>query len=237
MFQMAICDDDKMFSENFKNCLEIIVKKLNIECNILIWHKGSELIKYLTQRNKVDLLFLDIELMESNGINLGKFIREELLDFQMQLVYISYEQRYAMQLFETEPMDFLVKPIETEQLEKVLQRFLKKQMGVGKIFTFKEEHGKAWIPYASICYFQSMNHKVVVHTIEGQKEFYGKLADIENITPDYFVRIHKSYLVNECFISRFHYDKVILRNNQKLTISKSYRSVIRNRIGQQVEEM
>ena len=86
------------------------------------------------------------------------------------------------------------------------------------------------LPYGSIWYFQSMGHKILIHMLEGQKEFYGKLTDVEAIVPDYFVRIHKSYLVNENFISRFQYDKVILRNEQKLTISKSYRSAIRARI-------
>lgn len=235
--QIAICDDDERFCEYFRDCLEAVNKKLNIECNVSVWHKGSELTEQLINKNRVDLLFLDIELEESNGVNIGKFIREKLLDFEIQLVYVSHEQGYAMQLFETEPMDFLVKPVDEERIEKILQRFLKRRTGTGKVFTFKEEHGAARIPYDSICYFQSMNHKVVIHTMEGQKEFYGKLADVENAAPDYFVRIHKSYLVNESFISRFHYDKVILRNDQKLAISRSYRNAVQERIRQGMEEM
>ncbi len=236
MFQIAICDDDKMFCESFRNCLEKIQSRMNVECNISIWHKGCELLEYLANKNKVDLLFLDINLKESSGVSIGRFIREELADFKIQLVYISYEQRYVMQLFETEPMDFLIKPIEEEKVEKVLQRFLKRQVSAKKIFTFKEEHGNVRIPYDSIWYFQSMNHKVIVHCIEGQKEFYGKLTDVEDMAPDYFVRIHKSYLVNEHYVSRFHYDKIILQNNQKLTISKSYRSAVQNRIGRKEED-
>lgn len=236
MFQIAICDDDKLFCEQFINCLNTAIKKLRIECSFLVWQEGKELIEYLVQKNQVDLLFLDIELEESNGVNLGKFIREELLDFQTQLVYVSHEQGYAMQLFETEPMDFLVKPVEQGQIEKVLQRFLKQQASMGRVFTYRNVHGNVQIPYASIWYFQSMNHKIVIHTIDGQKEFSGKLTDIENMAPDYFVRIHKSYLVNEFFVNRFHYDKVIMRNNQKLTISKTYRSMVQDRISQRMGE-
>lgn len=237
MFHIAICDDDKIFCEQFKDCVETVVKKLNIECNISIWYKGSELQHYLMNKNQVDLLFLDIMLLESNGVSIGKFIREHLLDFQMQLVYISIEQGYAMQLFETEPMDFLVKPIDKKQVEKIFLRFLKQKSVMGKMFTFMEDRGDAKLPYDSIWYFQSMNHKVVIHTAEGQREFYGKLSDVENIAPDYFIRIHKSYLVNETYVNRFHYDKVILRNNQKLTISKSYRSVVQNRVRQKLKEL
>ena len=75
-----------------------------------------------------------------------------------------------------------------------------------------------------------------MHTTDGQKEFYGKLTEIENKTPDYFWRIHKSFLVNEHFIIRFLYDKVILKNEQKLTISKPYRKMIRERIEMRMNE-
>ncbi len=141
-----------------------------------------------------------------------------------------------MQLFETEPMDFPVKPIDATQIEKIMMRFLKQKSNFGNFFSFKEEHGNAKIPYDSIWYFQSMNHKVLIHTADSQREFYGKLNDVENLAPDYFVRIHKSYLVNEYFVSRFHYDKVILRNDQKLTISKSYRNAVQERIRQSMKD-
>lgn len=237
MFQIAICDDDKLFCERFKSDLQAVVQKLNIKCNISIWYKGTELQEHVSKKNRVDLLFLDIELEETDGVTIGTHIRENLMDFQMQLVYISHEKGYAMQLFETEPMDFLVKPINQEQIKKVLQRFLKQKINAGKIFTFKEEHGDAKLAFDSIWYFQSMNHKVVIHTAGEQREFYGKLSDVESLAPDYFVRIHKSYLVNENYISRFHYDKVILRNDQKLTISKSYRNIVQERVRQKMQEI
>lgn len=236
MFQIAICDDDKIFCEYFRECLEAVIKKMNIECNISIWYSGAQLQEHLINKNRVDLIFLDIVLVESNGVSIGKFIRENLLDYQVQIVYISNESGYAMQLFETEPMDFLVKPIEKEQIEKILQRFLRQKTSMGKVFTFKEERGNVQIPYDSIWDFQSMNHKVIIHTIEGQREFYRKLTDVESMVPDYFVRIHKSYLVNENFINRFHYDMVILRNDQKLPISKSYRNAVQERIRHRMKE-
>lgn len=236
MFQIAICNDEQLFCEYIKEQILACTGKMQAECKIWVYHTGTELRKALEQRNRVDLLFVDIGLADDNGIELGKFIREELQDFQMQLVYLSHEQGYAMQLFQTEPMDFLIKPIKKEQLEGVLQRFFRQQAGMRKIFMYRRGHGVGQIPYHSILYFQSMNHKVVIHTAEGPKEFYGKLKEVEDAAPDYFVRIHKSYLVNEHFISQFQYEKIILRNGQTLTISKSYRSIIQGRVYRHVEQ-
>lgn len=236
MFQVAICNDEHLFCEYIKGQILAFSKRIQAECNIRVYNTGAALLESLEQRNRVDLLFLDIGLADGNGIELGKFIREELQDFQMQLVYLSHEQGYAMQLFQTEPMDFLIKPIRKEQLDGVLRRFFRQQTGMRKSFMYKRGHGVGQVPFDSILYFQSMNHKVVIHTTEGQREFYGQLGEVEDAVPDYFIRIHKSYLVNEHFISRFQYEKIVLRNGQILTISKSYRGTVQGRVSQNIEK-
>lgn len=93
------------------------------------------------------------------------------------------------------------------------------------------------LPYATILYFQSRGHKLVVHTMEGQQEFYGKLKEVEKLVPKYFLRIHKSFLVNEQFIISYSYDKVCLIDKQQLNISRSYVNEIQKRIRKRVEEM
>lgn len=236
MFQIAICNDERLFCEYMRGQILAFCEKMQTEYSIQIYNTKAELINKLKQRDRIDLLFLDIELADGNGIELGEYIREDLQDFQMKIVYLSHEPKYAMQLFQTEPMDFLIKPIRKEPLEGVLQRFFRQQAGQQKVFLYKRGHGVGQVSYNSILYFQSMNHKVVIHTTEGQKEFYGKLKEVEDAAPENFIRIHKSYLVNEHFIVRFQYEKIILQNEQILTISKSYRSAIQNRVCQHVEK-
>lgn len=234
---IAICDDDVFFCRELKDQVKTAADDLHMEYHISIWNHAADLVQYLEEKNKVDLLFLDIELDTENGVQIGKYIREKLTDYEMQVVYVSREQGYAMQLFEIEPMDFLIKPVAMEQLKKVMTRFQKQQSRTGKMFAFKAEHGTEQLPYDDIYYFQSMNHKVEVHTPDGQKEFYGKLSEVESATPDFFLRIHKSFLVNENFVSRFHYDSVILRNGEELTISKAYRNTVKEYAQRKMEEL
>lgn len=230
MFQIAICDDDALFCEVFHQMLDEITAALNMECDIKEWQEQSELKATLAGNTEIDLLFLDIELNGSLGIELGRYIRDELRNYQIQIVYISHEQKYAMQLFETMPLDFMLKPITKERLEGVLKRYIRKQEGTGKLFTFKVGQEKVRLPYASIVYFQSRGHKILVNTMEKQHEFYGKLEEVERFVPEYYVRIHKSFLVNERFITSYRYDKVCLLNGQQLNISRSYSNEIQNRM-------
>lgn len=237
MFQIAVCDDDATFCRGFCGMLKEVTENLDMECEIKEWQEENALKETLTKQAVIDLLFLDIELKDSLGVELGAYIRESLRNYQLQIVYISHEQNYAMQLFETTPLDFLVKPITKERLESVLKRYLKKQEGTGKLFTCKTGNGTVMLPYSSIMYFQSRGHKLVVHTLDGQQEFYGKLEEVEKVAPEYFVRIHKSFLVNEYFITSYRYDKVCLRDEQQLNISRSYISEIQKRIKKHTEEM
>ncbi len=76
-----------------------------------------------------DILFLDIELFRMTGIEAGDFIRNRLEDRSMQIIYISGKSSYARELFKTQPMDFLVKPITQQNRE---QEFYGKLRDVSK---------------------------------------------------------------------------------------------------------
>ena len=54
MYQIAVCDDDRIFCQQFRQELDVVVKKLNMECEISMWYTAQSLQKYLTDGNKVD---------------------------------------------------------------------------------------------------------------------------------------------------------------------------------------
>ncbi len=71
-----------------------------------------------------DLLFLDIELPQINGVAVGRYIRETIKNEIIQIAYISSKQKYAMELFEMHPINYLVKPLTYEKIAKVIDKFL-----------------------------------------------------------------------------------------------------------------
>lgn len=78
MFQIAICDDNAIFLEEFCEMLEEVTESLGIECNIEQWQDEKGLKEKFIKQERIDLLFLDIELKESLGVELGQYIRETL---------------------------------------------------------------------------------------------------------------------------------------------------------------
>lgn len=124
MYHIIICDRDSFFVEQFYSKLKQVTQNLFIECSI-IQCKEAEQVKEILLDEPVNLLFLGVELEKSQGFELGKYIREYLLDFHMQIVYVSEKVEYAMQLFETMPFDFLLKSVFEEKLQSTMERFLK----------------------------------------------------------------------------------------------------------------
>ncbi len=120
MFRVAICDDEKTICSQIEKVILDYQKDCAEEIDVLTFSSGEELHKIIKDGQAFDLIFLDIELDKLNGIEVGKIIREELNDNITQIVYISANKDYAMELFENRPLNFLVKPICCEKIIKNL---------------------------------------------------------------------------------------------------------------------
>ncbi|MBD5087635.1 MAG: response regulator transcription factor [Clostridiales bacterium] len=225
MYHIIICDKDLSFREEFYNLFEEVTDNLIMECCITQC-KETEQVAEILKTKSVDLLFLSIELENGLGFEFGKHLRENLCNFDTQIVYVSEKPEYAMELFETMPLDFLLKPISKEKLQSLMEHFLIKIEPAERLFYFKVNGITNIVPYNEIFYFQSTLRKIVIFAVYDTNEFYGKLDNIEEQLPEYFVRIHKSYIVNTHFVTKYCYDSVSLSNKQHLPISRSYKEQV-----------
>ena len=120
MYRIGICDDDKILCSALEEQIYELSKELAIKIEIDVWYSGESIENDLKKGIELDLLFLDIELVQNNGIAVGNFIRNELEDMQTHIVYISSKESYAMQLFKVQPLDFLIKPVPVEQIKEIV---------------------------------------------------------------------------------------------------------------------
>lgn len=236
MYRIGICDDDRIFCSELEEQIYHISQELAEKVEIEVWYSGESIQKDLDKGIRFDLLFLDIELAQRNGIEVGNFIRNEMEDMQTHIVYISSKQNYAMQLFKVQPLDFLIKPITKEQLKEVFGRSLKQKRNKAAYFEYHKGSTYVRVPLNDVVYFMSMDKKIIIATKQGQEEFYGKLKDIAKQLPKYFITIHQSYIVNQDFILEYSYEMVKMIDGEELNISKPYRKEVRNRIKQDRKE-
>jgi len=229
MLKMIICDDDKIFCSSFEDLVIEICRERNLKYEIFMFYVTTKLKKFLEDNNDIDLIFLDIELKKILGYELGSYIRNVLNLQKIDIVYISNNSSYAMALFKTRPIDFLIKPIKKEDLRNVLDQYLKLNKEKKEFFKFKNKIGYQRIDVQDIYYFESENKIVKIHCINNIIKFYGKLNDVEQKLNDSFIRIHSSILVNTVYIAQFKYNEVKMINGELLPISQSRRQDIRKK--------
>lgn len=230
VYSIGICDDGQNVCTSIEEMLMKFAQERGIRIDTQIWYTGEGLRDYLAQGNYLDILFLDIELFVMTGIEVGNYIRNQLDNTSMQIVYISGKASYAQQLFKTQPLDFLVKPITQSQINDTMQDACKIIKRKNERFEFQQGKDYYYIPMGSIIYFVSEGRKIKIVTIKESFEFYGKIKEIVKRLSEDFILIHQSYIINKGYIFRYSYEMVELVNGKILTISQGNRKKVRERI-------
>ena len=225
MLNISIVDDDKSISNEIENILEEYLKSNYIKYNIDTFYSGKKFIDYLKNENTYDIVFLDIEIGDLTGLDVGKYIRDIIKNRYMKIVYISFFKQYALELFDLQPTNFLIKPVKKEKIEKTIRNILEVINTETNIFTFKSERNIFKIPLRDILYFESIKNtkNIKIKTINMEKSFQDKISEVhKKIGTDVFLKANKSIIVNFNHIEMFSPKEMIitLSNNENIKISR-----------------
>ena len=171
---IAICDDDYkvqfLIEDGVTRMFDEYGKKAIIEC----FDTGDDLCESY-KKERFDLIFLDIEFKGKSGVEVGRYIRDIIKDEVVQIAYISGNTSYAMELFESRPINFLKKPISESDLKRVVNKFLiinEQKKDVLRIKIGREIYS---IPFSDIVYMTSRGRKITLYGVRNKYEFYDTL--------------------------------------------------------------
>lgn len=227
MIRIAIVDDADVICETIELFLKNFFKQNGVSIEFDSYYSGEEIIKRL-QQSYFDCIFLDIEIGTKSGIDVSKFLRETQKNETTEIIYVSSHRQYAIDLFDYDPITFLLKPINNEKLIQAFKKFLKRLKINEEVFAFKNGKELYRIPLKDILYFESSDHKIILHTMNTEYVFYDKIDRLVSLLETQkFLCIHKSYLVNSKHIQKYEYETVLIDNGKTLPIAQSKRKIIR----------
>lgn len=199
MIRTIIVDDEFPTRQELSSILQNINDvQVVAQCSI-----GQELLDYL-QSNTADLVFLDIEMPQVNGLEIARIINSTIPNPPLIVFSTGYGQ-FAVQAFELQAFDYVLKPYTQERILLTIMRFRnhKKQTESSKPkdnFKFPIWHGEKMIllnPVEEISLIRVEQQKVIISTNKGEYEVNAPLKDIEMKLKNLgFLRTHKSYIVN-----------------------------------------
>jgi len=235
MVLIAICDDEIAIGAELERALIEIFGQQKVECEIDVFFSGEDLCRKMEAGAHYDLIFLDIEFAkdESNGVEVGRHIRDVYQNHLASIVYISWEKKYALDLFDIRPFNFLIKPLEHEKLEEIIRKYLKISGLWAGEFTYKKGHDTFKVQLKDIVYLESRDRKIALYLANGKKEeFYGALKEAynEQLQRFDFLFIHAAYVVNYDYVTAVKYSQLFLAGSElPLPISPNRRNEVRQR--------
>lgn len=227
MFRIAICDDDNIICNRIDQIIFDYGQKNKILIETEVFYSGENLCKYLDSENGFDLIFLDIEMMKMSGIDVGLKIRKERMDYDTKIVYITGTSQYTRQLLDLNPLLYIEKPFTEEAIIETVELALRLTNQLEGAFHFKIKNTNFKLKYSDILYFESMLRKILLVTQNGRFEFYGNLNELADQLPEYFVQIHRSYIINTKMIKAFLGNSVLMQNDVEIAVSQTYRSKLK----------
>lgn len=208
MLKVFICEDNKEQRERFSKIINDIILSGNYDMNLaLVASEPNEIINYISNNDISGLYFIDIDLKsEINGIELATKIRK--YDPRGFIVFVTThaEMSYLTFIYKVEAMDYIIKDNYNNIRERIHQCIVDahtknsaKSTELQRIFSIKSEDRIVNIEYKEILFFETAPtiHKVIVHAVDRQIEFYGKMKEVEEKLDDRFYRCHRSFIVNK----------------------------------------
>lgn len=219
---MAVCDDENAITNQIETLLDDISKRENIPIEVDVFYSGHTLEQQILAGKKYDLIYLDIQMENGDGIAAAETIRKT--DENALFVYVSGYDKYMMDLFRLDVFSFIKKPIEKTRFEKIFLNANERICRQRFYFVYRYKNTEYKLPCTDIMYFESSGRKIIIHRRDGATEsFNGKLSDVEKQLQAGkipFLRTHKSYFVNYHYIKARTKTDVTLTDGTKLPVSK-----------------
>jgi len=228
-----IVEDEKLAQDVLKKYISLIPSLQLIQC----CNNASEAISYL-HSHKVDLIFLDINMPELNGIEFLKTLQH----LPYVIITTAYSE-YALEGYEYSVSDYLLKPIRYERFVKAVNKVIdleKKQLSdtidkkseeVDEFIFIKEENTVHKLEFSQLLYIQAFGNYVKIFKID-EKVIVARitLTELESQLPDLlFLRTHKSYIVAIRLIEKIKNNEIFIQN-KIIPLGNTYKQEVLRKI-------
>ncbi len=243
----VVVDDEPLARSRIMNRLKEHEEiKLIGECR-----NGKEAVRFINDK-KPALIFLDIQMPDMDGFAV---ISKLNLEYDPFIIFATAYDQYALKAFDVHAIDYLLKPFDNERFNEALARaktqiklqkssyFNEKLLGLIKeyqqdygdyksAFTIKKDGRKIKIDVEHIFWLEATGNYITLHLAERKFLYRGTMNAIEaDLNPQFFLRIHRSFIVNTLFVEKIRYIsgneyKVVLKNGQELISGRSYKEKI-----------
>ncbi len=222
--QIAVCDDEK----EARDMLAEKIRRFYPQAEITLYQSGKEM---LLRDTRPDILFLDIQMPGKDGMETARELRRK--SQECIIIFVTASDDFVFEAFDVGAFHYLVKPfhnakfaevlfnaVKQYETRKVLEKADRKKGSPSLVVTSGGQHFIVYLE--DIVYAEVFDRKVIIHTLDMDIEYYGKMKDLEKKAGDNFFRPHRAYLVNFNFIRKYDATAIYLKKGQALMAKQNY---------------
>ena len=218
-FRIAITDDNVAEAKTLRNFVEQSFSELHHSCTISTFTSGAELIEQF--QPVYDLIFLDVEMKPLDGLTAAKEIR--LSDPEVPIIFTTSFAKYAVQSYEVNAFDYVLKPVTCSAIRTRIQRFLLNASRTRDHFVMlRFNRNLLKLNTRDIIYLESVGHSVDYHCTADRVYRLKKTLTIaeEELQDPSFIRCNSGLLINMHYITGMENDFFLVAG-QRLPISRN----------------
>ena len=217
--KIAICDDELNYVKEIKTYVLDYEREVDEIFEISTFTNAKELLDSY-ETTTYDLIYLDIEMNEYNGIQMASEIKKNSPN--CLIIFVTSYMQYMNESFHVEAFQFLTKPLGEELFRNELERAFKKYKKSNKSLLVTTTHGNHVISFKEIIYIETFYREYKLFCVDsshyGSIKSYQKIKDI--LTQYNFYKIQRSFMVNLEHVKELNGDEIVLTNGESLTISR-----------------
>jgi two-component system, LytTR family, response regulator LytT len=219
---VALCDDEAPELETLRLLVGRYGQGKNLSLSLRCFQSGEELLAAIAQGQSFDIIFLDVIMGSSNGVDIARRLRE--LRQECSIIFATNSREFAIEGYGVRALQYLLKPIDAAALADALDLAMEAQAAmVPKAVLIKTRQGSHSIPLERILFAESDARVITLH-VQAQEElrFYERLDNFElQCQDDRFLRCHKSFLVNLDHVRSIAHGSIIMEAGQTVPVSMS----------------
>lgn len=218
--KFVICDDESIYLKKIEKLIINYFKHYQHEVPKIFKFTNGQELKGSLKENCYDFAYIDIELLDMNGLDLAKEIMDS--NSKTLVTFITSHNQYVSNAFTLQAFQYINKPIDVELFEKELKRAINIYKHFNITIPIKTKEKYVYCNPKEIIYVESYYRKVNVMTVENTAPIRttNSLKSLMELLNDYnFIQTHQSYYVNMFYIKEIGKNHVIMRNGVSIPIS------------------
>lgn len=216
MIKIAVVEDEKLSQNLLRDFLERYELETKEPMSLDFFNNGLDFLD--NYRNAYDIVFMDIEMPHLSGMETAKKLRQA--DQDVCLIFVTNMSKYAINGYEVDAMDFMVKPVEYTSFSYKLGKAIRQRKNKNKSISIKTDSGYKILNISDIFYLEVVNNYITYHTVSGLYKEKNSLKNVESILKEAnFERCNNCYLVNLRYVAGVEKSTVII-NEDILQISR-----------------